>query len=153
MTRQGYDTLLAELMNFFDVERPKIVREVTVAAAHGDRSENAEYIYGKRKLREIDKRMNFLKKRLDNAKVLDSGVLSADGKIYFGSKILILDSNRKEKVYTLVGQDEINLEVGKISWQSPLGRALLFKKEGDNATFLTPLEEEKEVTILKILPG
>ena len=151
ITREGYEAMLAELRNFFDVERPKIVTEVTIAAAHGDRSENAEYIYGKKKLREIDRRMNFLKRRLDFAKVLDIQVLAEDGKIYFGSKVTICDAKNMQKTYLIVGEDEADINVGKISWKSPLGRALLFKKENDTVVFQTPADEEREVTVVAIL--
>src|SRR5439155_9767541 len=112
------------------VERPKVVQEVSDAAAQGDRSENAEYIYGKKRLREIDRRIHFLTKRLDSAVVVRREEVRTDV-VFFGATVEVVDEDGKRARYTLVGSDETDPTKGKLSWQSPIGRALLKKKIGD----------------------
>lgn len=148
ITPDGYKRILDELQDLFKVQRPKLVEEVAAAAAQGDRSENAEYIYGKKKLREIDRRMNFLKGRLDKAKVIDparqSGAL-----VQFGAHVTIEDEEGRTKTWFIVGEDEADPSSGKISWLSPIGKAMLNKIEGDVFEAHTP-KGPVEYTIMTI---
>jgi transcription elongation factor GreB len=137
ITQDGARRLQEELANLRSKERPRIVQEVAEAAAQGDRSENAEYIYGKKKLREIDRRMHFLTKRLESALVV-SPQERADGRIFFGAVVDVEDEDGALFTYHIVGEDETEPKAGRISWRSPLGRALLNKKEGDGVTFRKP---------------
>lgn len=137
ITPAGYDKLYDELRHLADNERPKLLEEIAAAAAQGDRSENAEYIYGRKRLREIDKRINFLKSRLERAKVIDPKAQSADN-IQFGATVTIEDEDGRNRVWSIVGEDEAEPSVGKISWKSPLGRALLNKKSDDLLEVETP---------------
>jgi transcription elongation factor GreB len=148
ITRAGYDKLQAELEHLWKVERPKVTNEVMWAAAQGDRSENAEYIYGKRRLREIDRRLRFLKKRLDALQVVEPhpGQL---GRVFFGATVTIEDEDGKRSKYRIVGSDEIDTKRGWISIDSPLAKALLGKKKGDFALVMRP-KGETEVQILAI---
>ncbi len=130
MTKAGYLALAQEFNQLRDVERPKVVQGVATAAAEGDRSENAEYIYGKKRLREIDKRLAYLTGLLDDVKVIDPQTLKGD-RVSFGSTAVIRDEQGETKEYTLVGVGEADLGRGLISWQSPVGKALLGKKPGD----------------------
>lgn len=131
--------------------RPKVVQDVADAAAQGDRSENAEYIYGKKKLREIDRRIHFLTKRLEIATVLDPKERPAGERerIFFGATVDVEDEDGREITYQIVGADEIDLARGRISYKSPLGRALLKKREGDAVVFVRP-SGEAELTVLAI---
>jgi transcription elongation factor GreB len=140
MTPQGFKRLEDELMQLFEVERPKIVDEVHQAALQGDRSENAEYIYGKKRLREIDKRMNFLKSRLDKAKVIDPSTQKSET-VQFGAKVTLQDEKGTNKTWFIVGEDEVDPSNGQISWLSPLGRACLNKRPGDYIEVSTPKGE------------
>lgn len=142
MTPNGYEKLYTELRQLADRERPKIVDEVHQAALQGDRSENAEYIYGKKKLREIDKRMGWLKRRLDAAKVIDPSKQSGDV-VLFGARVAVEDEDGASKSWFIVGEDEADPSSGKISWKSPVGRALLFKKSGDSVVIRTPAGERE----------
>lgn len=137
ITPVGYDRMFAELRQLADQERPKILEEIAAAAAQGDRSENAEYIYGRRRLREIDKRINFIKSRLEIAKVIDPKTQTGD-KVTFGATVTISDDDGRQKTWFIVGEDEADPSTGKISWRSPLGRALLNKQVGDFAEAATP---------------
>ncbi len=137
ITPEGHKKIIDELDFLFNVERPKLVTEVADAAAQGDRSENAEYIYGKKRLREIDKRMNFLKGRLDKAKVIDP-LLQKGDHVQFGAHVTIADDAGKEKTWFIVGEDEADPTSGKISWLSPIGRSMLNKKVGDYFEAHTP---------------
>ena len=121
-------------------ERPKVVQEVAEAAAQGDRSENAEYIYGKKRLREIDRRIRFLTKRLDSAEVV-SGERVATDRVHFGARVEVEDEQGKRQIYVLVGPDEADPGARKISYQSPLGRALLKRHVGDVVTVKRPAGE------------
>ena len=130
ITRVGYKNLVDELTQLATVERPKVVREVSDAAAEGDRSENAAYIYGKRRLREIDRRMGFLQRRLEHMQVVKAEEQQKD-RVRFGAFVTIEDEEGDERVYQIVGVDEVDAGHGKISWKSPVGRALLGKEVDD----------------------
>lgn len=148
ITPEGARKLSEELARLRSVERPKTVQEVADAAAQGDRSENAEYIYGKKRLREIDRRMHYLTKRLESAVVVDPKEKRGD-KIFFGATVELEDEEGKNRVYRIVGEDEIDSANGHISWRSPLGRALLGKREGDVVTVKRPAGE-LELEILAV---
>jgi transcription elongation factor GreB len=151
ITRAGATALQKELADLRSNQRPKIVQEVADAAAQGDRSENAEYIYGKKKLREIDRRIHFLTKRLESAHVVDPGDRPANERerVFFGATVDVEDEDGNATTYQIVGVDEIDLRRGKISWRSPLGAALLKKKEGDVVLFRKP-SGETELTIVAV---
>jgi transcription elongation factor GreB len=148
ITREGARSLSAELERLWKVERPKITDEVATAAAQGDRSENAEYIYGKKKLREIDRRIRFLTKRLDAVTVVEPSP-AQHGRVYFGAWFTVEDEDGAEQTYRIVGTDEIDLERRKISVRSPIAQALLGKREGDTVTVQRP-KGPTELTITKI---
>ncbi|MGA7120741.1 MAG: transcription elongation factor GreB [Polyangiaceae bacterium] len=147
ITREGASKLQAELADLRHKQRPKIVQEVSEAAAQGDRSENAEYIYGKRKLREIDRRMLWLTKRLESVTVVEprrGGVEAA----FFGAFVEIEDNRGERASYRIVGEDEVDVDRGCISWRSPLGRALLKKCAGDSVVFHRPPPERHGARML-----
>src|SRR5947209_19860311 len=132
ITPEGYRRLVDELTELATVERPKVVREVSDAAAEGDRSENAAYIYGKRRLREIDRRMGFLTRRLKIIQVVKSDEQRKD-RVFFGAFVEVEDEDTGEALtFQIVGVDEVNAGSGRISWQSPVGKALLGKKVDDS---------------------
>ena len=137
ITPEGAERLRAELEQLWKVERPRVTREVADAAAQGDRSENAEYIYGKKRLREIDARVRFLTKRLDELTVVRDAPAD-DGKVYFGAWVRLEDDAGEELTYRVVGPDEFDVEAGRISVDSPLGRALLRKEAGDEVVVRRP---------------
>jgi transcription elongation factor GreB len=137
MTPAGYDRMYAELRKLADDDRPQLLEEIAAAAAQGDRSENAEYIYGRKRLREVDKRINFLKSRLERAKVIDPAKQSGD-RVDFGASVVIEDEDGTIKKWVILGEDEAEPSRGHISWKSPLGRALLNKKPGDYFEVETP---------------
>jgi transcription elongation factor GreB len=137
MTPEGYARLKEELEHLGTVERPKVVQGVADAAAEGDRSENAEYIYGKKRLREIDRRMRFLRKILEATRVVDPKVDRGD-KIFFGATVVLETEDGQEVTYQLVGEHETDPTSGRISFRSPLGASLMRKSEGDDVTFVTP---------------
>ena len=151
ITRVGALRMQDELVELRTKQRPKIVRDVADAAAQGDRSENAEYIYGKKKLREIDRRIHYLTKRLETATVV--GPADRDGtandRVFFGATVAVEDEDGKEITYRIVGADEIDLAQKHISYRSPLGLALLKRKVGDAVVFKKP-SGEAELTILSI---
>jgi transcription elongation factor GreB len=118
-------------------ERPRITREVSFAASLGDRSENAEYIYGKKRLREIDRRIRHLMGRLENVRVVDPSTLSGS-KVTFGATVAIVDEDGVERTWTILGEDEIDVASGILSWRSPMAIALLGKSEGDSVKFSSP---------------
>ena len=137
ITPEGARRLRAELDQLWTVERPRVTQEVSDAAALGDRSENAEYIYGKRRLREIDRRIRFLAKRLDVLTVGEPQGRS-DGRVYFGAWVPLEDEDGDEVEYRLVGPDEADARSNQVSIDSPVGRALLGKREGDDVTVVRP---------------
>lgn len=150
ITPPGAERLRAELKQLLTVERPKVTAEVSAAAALGDRSENAEYIYGKRRLREIDRRLRFLHKRLEALSIVDPKEQKDTGRIFFGATVTLQNDEDESKVtYQLVGADETELKTGRISVDSPVARALIGKKKGDTVTVLRP-KGEAEFTILNI---
>jgi len=140
LTPQGAKHLQVELERLLARERPRVVQEVSDAAALGDRSENAEYIYGKKRLREIDRRIRFLTKRLDSAVIVRNHEAKQDT-VFFGATVEVEDEDGAHKTYQIVGPDEANPKEGRVSFQSPLGRALLKKKIGDVVTVLRPAGE------------
>ena len=138
MTPQGYQRIREELLQLIDIERPEVVKVVHWAASNGDRSENGDYIYGKRRLREIDRRIRFLTKRLDLAEVVDPAVHHGSDQVFFGATVTYLNSAGSEHTVTIVGIDELDPLHGKISWVSPVARALTKAREGDVVTLHTP---------------
>ena len=137
VTRAGYDRLAAELDRLWKVDRPRVTREVSDAAALGDRSENAEYIFGKKKLREIDKRLRYLSKRLDELVVVTDAPDDPE-RVYFGAFVALADGDGESLEVQIVGPDEFDAGAGRISIESPLGRALIGKREGDEFRFQRP---------------
>ncbi|WP_417335493.1 transcription elongation factor GreB [Halobacteriovorax marinus] len=148
MTPKCFDELTAEMENLLKVERPKTTQIIAWAAGNGDRSENADYIYGKKRLREIDRRLRFLKKRLDDSEVIDPLKMSSE-KVQFSATVTVEDEEAEVKVYSIVGIDEVEVSKGKISWRSPIGRALLGKEVEDIVSIDAP-NGSFELEILKI---
>lgn len=138
MTPAGHAHMLAELNHLVRVERPEVVNVVSWAAGNGDRSENGDYIYGKKRLREIDRRIRFLSKRLENAVVVDPVAREVTDRVYFGATVRVADEAGEECVYSIVGIDEADPGRGRISWISPLARALLKAETGDTVRFQSP---------------
>jgi transcription elongation factor GreB len=147
ITPAGNQRIIAELDLLQRKERPRVVQEVADAAAQGDRSENAEYIYGKKRLREIDRRIGFLSQRLKNVKIVDPKQQKGD-RILFGATVDLENEDGKRVCYQIVGEDESDPANGKISWKSPVGRALLEKQAGDDVSVRRPDGSEIEYTIL-----
>jgi len=138
ITPQGYARLRGELLELIDVERPKMVEVVHWAASNGDRSENGDYLYGKKRLREIDRRIRFLTKRLEIAEVVDPALHAGRDQIFFGATVTYLEDGETEREVTILGIDEADSAQGQISWISPVARALLKAREGDEVTLQTP---------------
>ena len=138
ITPQGYARLRAELMGLIDDERPKIVEIVSWAAKNGDRSENGDYLYGKKRLREIDRRIRYLTRRLDIAEVADPSVHHGQDRIYFGATVTYADGDGVEHTITIKGIDEADHLNGEVSWVAPIARALLKAREGDEVQLMTP---------------
>ncbi len=149
ITPEGFARLRAELNDLWRVQRPKITEEVSAAAAQGDRSENAEYIYGKKKLREIDRRIRFLSKRVESLTVVDPKDQHQTDRIFFGAWFTAEDENGRALTYRIVGSDEFDASAGKISIDSPLARAVLGKRVGDETTVKRPAGD-LEIEIIKI---
>jgi transcription elongation factor GreB len=143
MTPQGYQRLRTELINLIDTERPKIVEIVHWAASNGDRSENGDYIYGKKRLREIDRRIRFLTKRLDIAEVADPSQHHGRDQVFFGATVTYENQSGVARTITIKGIDEADALQGEVSWVSPIARALLKSREGDEVTLMTPGGIEK----------
>ena len=137
ITPGGYRRLQQELAHLWKVERPPVVTTVAWAAGNGDRSENGDYIYGKRKLREIDRRIRYLSKTLDDAVVVDNAG-KAHERVRFGATVTILNENGDEREVTIVGVDELDSGDARVSWRSPLARALLMARVGDTVTLRAP---------------
>ena len=141
ITKAGYEKIVAERDRLWKIDRAKVVREVSDAAALGDRSENAEYIYGKKKLREIDKRLFFLNDRIERAIIVDPATLAGD-RVSFGATVTVEDAGSgKVSTWAIVGEDEIDVANGRISHKSPIGRGLLGKRAGDEVTIQRPAGE------------
>ncbi len=138
ITQAGFQRLQDELRDLVKVERPKVVETVSWAAGNGDRSENGDYIYGKKRLREIDRRIRFLTKRLEIAEVVDPAQQKNRDQVFFGATVTYANEDGGEKTVTIVGIDEANLEHGKVSWISPIARALHKAREGDVVDLRTP---------------
>lgn len=144
MTPLGLEKLRAEYHQLLNVERPKLVETVAWAASNGDRSENADYIYGKRRLREIDSRLRFLTSRLEKAEVVDPKNLKGST-VVFGATVVIEDEEGEKHSYQIVGADETDVQNKKISWKSPVAKALLGKKVGDEVLIRKPAGDETVV--------
>jgi len=140
MTPEGYARLKAELRQLVEVERPEVVRTVSWAASNGDRSENGDYIYGKKRLREIDRRVRFLIRRLESAQVVDARGRDTD-QVFFGATVRVKGRDGEREV-TIVGVDEVDPARGHVSWISPIARALLKAREGDAVVLRTPAGNE-----------
>jgi len=149
ITPQGYQRIREELLQLIDTERPEVVKIVHWAASNGDRSENGDYIYGKRRLREIDRRIRFLTKRLDLAEVVDPSIHHGSDQVFFGATVTYLNGTGSEQSITIVGIDELDPLKGKISWVSPVARALTKSREGDVITLSTPAGVD-ELEILSV---
>jgi transcription elongation factor GreB len=150
MTPQGYARLRAELMQLIDEERPKVVDVVHWAASNGDRSENGDYLYGKKRLREIDRRIRFLTRRLEIAEVTDPSVHHGQDQVFFGATVTYVEEDTGvERTITILGIDEADSAHGQVSWISPIARALLKARAGDVVKLVTPAGP-KEVEVLKV---
>jgi transcription elongation factor GreB len=148
MTPPGHARMQAEFDQLWKVERPKLVETIAWAASNGDRSENGDYIYGKKRLREIDRRLRYLSRRLENAEVVDPAAREQTDQVYFGATVTVNDAGTEE-TYSIVGLDEADPGRNRISWISPLARALLKAREGDVVTLQTP-GGKKELEILDV---
>lgn len=153
ITPQGYARLRAELLHLIDEERPKVVEVVHWAASNGDRSENGDYLYGKKRLREIDRRIRFLTKRLEIAEVTDPSVHHGRDQVFFGATVTYAEESGQERTVTIMGIDEADSAQGQVSWISPIARALLKAREGDAVKLVTPAGVQ-EVEVLRVeYPG
>ncbi len=160
ITPQGYQRLRDELFHLLDVDRPKIVEIVHWAASNGDRSENGDYLYGKKRLREIDRRIRFLTKRLDIAEVADPALHHGNDQIFFGATVTYVNQHGTERTVTIKGIDEVDNLQGEVSWVAPIARALLKAREGDEVQLMTPggLEQVEVLSVrypapIKDTPG
>ena len=149
ITPQGFAGLRAEYDELFGVERPKVVEVVSWAASLGDRSENADYLYGKKRLREIDRRLAHLAKAMKAAKIVDPATQAATGEVRFGATVELADEAHDRRVVTIVGDDEADATDGRIGWSAPIARALIGAKVGDERTVRLP-NGEKTWEILSI---
>ena len=155
ITPQGYARLRTELLTLLDVERPKVVETVSWAAKNGDRSENGDYLYGKKRLREIDRRIRFLVKRLDAAEVVDPESRARDGadQVFFGATVEYATKGGERRTISIVGIDETDTARGYVSWISPVARALTRSREGDVVSLRTPAgADELEVLEVRYVP-
>lgn len=155
LTPAGYARLRGELMGLLDVERPKIVEVVSWAAKNGDRSENGDYLYGKKRLREIDRRIRFLTQRLDIAEVADPSVHHGTEQVFFGATVTYANANGDERSVTIKGIDEVDNLAGEVSWVSPIARALLKARVGDEVQLMTPggLERIEVIAVTYPMPA
>ena len=138
ITRAGYQALRDELSHLLDVERPEVVQVVSWAASNGDRSENGDYLYGKKRLREIDRRIRFLIRRIDRAEVVEPSAHHGNDQVFFGATVTYSEPDGTERRVQIVGVDETDPLAGKISWVSPVARALIKAREGDEVSLMTP---------------
>src|SRR5437016_9211015 len=143
MTPEGHRRLQDELRQLLRDERPKVVEVVSWAAGNGDRSENGDYLYGKKRLREIDRRIRFLSKRLESAEVVDPARQTRRDQVFFGATVTYADARGAERTVTIVGIDEVDLDRGQVSWISPIARALMKAQEGDVVELRTPAGTER----------
>ena len=149
ITPKGYAALRAELFDLIDNERPKVVDIVHWAASNGDRSENGDYIYGKKRLREIDRRIRFLTKRLEIAEVTDPSVHFGKDQVFFGATVTYVEEAGDERTVTILGIDEADSLKGEVTWISPIARALLKSREGDVVKLVTPVGVQ-EIEVLSV---
>jgi transcription elongation factor GreB len=141
ITPAGYRSLKEEFSRLWDIERPKLIETIAWAASNGDRSENADYLYGKRRLREIDRRLRFLSHRLERAEIVDNAGQDRS-RVYFGATVTYADQAGRERTVTIVGVDEVDPARGRVSWVAPVAKALLKAREGDVVTLRTPAGPE-----------
>jgi transcription elongation factor GreB len=154
ITPDGYRRLRQEYEALFAKERPKLVETIAWAAANGDRSENGDYIYGRKKLREIDRRLGWLSRRMKEAQVVDPSAQPERGKVFFGATVTLLDEDDKERIFTLVGEDETDAGNGRIAWSSPVGRAIRGAAVGDVRRVTLPAgERELEIVAISYPSG
>jgi transcription elongation factor GreB len=153
ITPAGYARLRSELMTLLDDERPKMVETVSWAAKNGDRSENGDYLYGKKRLREIDRRIRFLTKRLDIAEVADPSLHHGSDQVFFGATVTYADEAGVERTITIKGIDEADNLHGEVSWVAPIARALLKAREGDEVTLVTPKGPQRIEVLSVSYPG
>jgi transcription elongation factor GreB len=149
ITPAGYARLRAEWMALIDDERPKVVEVVHWAASNGDRSENGDYLYGKKRLREIDRRIRFLTKRLEIAEIADPSLHHGNDQVFFGATVTYAEPSGQERTVTIMGIDEADSLQGQVSWVSPIARALLKSREGDAVTLQTP-QGPQEIEVLQV---
>ncbi len=149
MTPQGYARMRAELLELIDNERPKIVEIVHWAASNGDRSENGDYLYGKKRLREIDRRIRFLTKRMELAEVVDPSIHHGKDQVFFGATVTYADDEGTERTVRIMGIDEADSSAGDVSWISPIARTLLKAREGDVLRLVMP-ERVSEIEVLEV---
>ena len=149
ITPSGYARLKSELLDLIDNERPKVVEIVHWAASNGDRSENGDYHYGKKRLREIDRRIRFLTKRLEIAEISDPGVHQGSDQIFFGATVTYVDDSGVEQTVTMLGIDEADSALNQVSWVSPIARALLKARVGDEVKLATP-GGLKDIEVLRV---
>lgn len=149
ITREGFERLNEELKYLWKTKRPEVTQALSEAAAEGDRSENAEYIYRKKELREIDRRVRYLSKRLDGIKVVEH-LPSDQSRIFFGAWVTLIDEDDNERTYRIVGADEIDPKLGYISVDSPIAKLLLKKEVGDEVEFVTPDGETRWYEVLSL---
>lgn len=149
ITPKGYAALRAELFDLIDNERPKVVDIVHWAASNGDRSENGDYIYGKKRLREIDRRIRFLTKRLEIAEVTDPSAHFGKDQVFFGATVTYVEEAGDERTVTILGIDEADSLKGEVTWISPIARALIKAREGDVVKLVTPLGVQ-EIEVLSV---
>ena len=149
ITAQGYARLRAELMRLIDEERPQVVEVVHWAASNGDRSENGDYLYGKKRLREIDRRIRFLTKRLEIAEVIDPSLHHGRDQVFFGATVTYAEPTGQQRTVTILGIDEADSAQGQVSWISPIARALLKAHEGDVVKLATPAGVQ-EIEVLEV---
>ena len=153
ITPAGYQRLKDEFDQLWKEERPALVKTITWAASNGDRSENGDYIYGKKRLREIDRRIRFLSKHLDNAEVIDPAQREDCDQVFFSATVTVCGQDGVDRTYSIVGVDEADVGRGRISWVSPLARALMKAREGDSVTLRTPGGvEELEIIDVRYIP-
>ena len=149
ITPGGYERLRSELLGLIDDERPKVVEVVHWAASNGDRSENGDYHYGKKRLREIDRRIRFLTQRLEIAEISEPAVHHGTDQIFFGAEVTYADSNGDERCVTILGIDEADSALGQVSWISPIARALLKARVGDEVQLITP-QGPQTIEVVKV---
>jgi transcription elongation factor GreB len=150
ITPQGYRRLREEYEALFGTERPKLVETIAWAASNGDRSENGDYIYGRKRLREIDRRLGWLSRRMKDARVVEPGAQPERSRVYFGATVTLVDEDDKERTVTLVGEDETDPSAGRIAWTSPIGRAIRGASVGDVRRVALPVGE-RELEVVSII--